>query len=154
MVYHSKESVNNLIYIKMKTEKNAMSKIAQINKQELSSEKVELALVDDIKGIIKQISQYEKIADEVIQAANNVNSALRKVVDDAKYYNKYKTVVFSDLRNASNELYKNIQKVEANAKELGISPNSIPEIDLANKVRDNANEYLSLLNRVNLEFDV
>ena len=138
----------------MKTEKNAMSKIAQINKQELSSEKVELALVDDIKGIIKQISQYEKIADEVIQAANNVNSALRKVVDDAKYYNKYKTVVFSDLRNASNELYKNIQKVEANAKELGISPNSIPEIDLANKVRDNANEYLSLLNRVNLEFDV
>jgi hypothetical protein len=58
------------------------------------------------------------------------------------------------LRNASNELYKNIQKVEANAKELGISPNSIPEIDLANKVRDNANEYLSLLNRVNLEFDV
>jgi DNA repair ATPase RecN len=131
-----------------------MSKIAQINKQELSSEKVELALVDDIKGIIKQISQYEKIADEVIQAANNVNSALRKVVDDAKYYNKYKTVVFSDLRNASNELYKNIQKVEANAKELGISPNSIPEIDLANKVRDNANEYLSLLNRVNLEFDV
>jgi DNA repair ATPase RecN len=138
----------------MKTQKTVMSKIAQIKKEELSSEKVELALVDDIKGTIKQISQLEKIADEVIKAANNVNSALRKVVDDAKYYNKYKKVVFSDLRNASNELYKNIQKVEANAKELGISPNSIPEIDLANKVRDNANEYLSLLNRVNLEFDV
>ena len=138
----------------MKTQKTVMSKIAQINKEELSSEKVELALVDDIKSRMKQISQLEKIAEEVVKAANNVNSALRKVADDAKYYNKYKKSVFSDLRSASNELYKDIQKVEANAKELGIKANSIPEIDLANKTRENANDTLSLLNRVNLEFDI
>jgi len=138
----------------MKVNKNAMAKVAKIQKQELSAEKVELALVDDIKSRMKQISELEKIAEQVVRAADNVNTALRKVVDDAKYYNKYKKVVFSDLRSASNELYKDIQKVEANAKELGINPNSIPEISLANKTRDNANDTLSLLNRVNLEFDV
>ena len=138
----------------MKVNKNAMAKVAKINKQELSAEKVELALVDDIKSRMKQISELEKIAEEVVRAADNVNTALRKVVDDAKYYNKYKKVVFNDLRAASNELYKDIQKVEANAKELGINPNSIPEIGLANKTRDNANDTLSLLNRVSLEFDV
>ena len=141
----------------MNTQKSVFNKISKIQPQEVELsevQRVEFALVDDIKARVKQIISNQKIAEEVVQAANNVNTAIRKVVDDAKYYNKYKTIVFSNLRADANELFKEVQKLESDAKELGIDLNSIPEIDLANRVRQDALDTLNLLDRVNLEFDV
>ena len=139
----------------MNTQKQAMSKIAQIKREELSEvQRVEFALVDDIKARVKQIISNQEIAEEVVKAANNVNTAIRKVVDDAKYYEKFKTIVFGNLKADANQLFKDVQKLESDAKELGIDLKSIPEIDLANRVRQGAMDTLNLLDRVNLEFDV
>ena len=139
----------------MNTQKQAMSKIAQIKREELSEvQRVEFALVDDIKARVKQIISNQEIAEEVVKAANNVNTAIRKVVDDAKYYKKFKTIVFGNLKADANQLFKDVQKLESDAKELGIDLKSIPEIDLANRVRQGAMDTLNLLDRVNLEFDV
>ena len=114
-------------------------------------EKVELAIIDDVKSRMKQISQLAQTADKVVKAASTVNNAIYKVENDAKYYNKYKSLVFQDMKAASNELYKEMQKLETSAKELGIN---IPEIKQAEGYRDIANDYLSLLDRTNLEFDI
>ena len=141
----------------MNTQKSVFNKISKIKPQEVELsevQRVEFALVDDIKARVKQIISNQEIAEEVVKAANNVNNAIRKVVDDAKYYNKYKTIVFGNLRADANQLFKEVQKLESDAKELGIDLNSIPEIDLANRVRQDALDTLNLLDRVNLEFDV
>lgn len=114
-------------------------------------EKVELAIIDDVKARMKQISNLAKTADQVIKAASTVNNAIYKVENDAKYFKKYKSLVFQDMKAASNELYKEIQKLEASAKELGIN---IPEIKQAEGYRNIANDYLSTLDRVNLDFDI
>jgi hypothetical protein len=142
----------------MNTQKSVFKKISHIKKEESvelsEQQRVELALVDDIKARMKQIISNQEIAEEVIKAADNVNTAINKVVDDARYYKKFKTIVFGNLRADANQLFKEIQKLESDAKELGIDLKSIPEIDLANRVRNDAMDTLSLLDRVNLEFDI
>ena len=75
----------------MKTQKTVMSKIAQINKEQLSSEKLELSLVDDfdkdfnkaLKNLMKTEPEYGEILNksrrlykEIQSADDDINSAI------------------------------------------------------------------------------
>ena len=58
----------------MNTQKQAMSKIAQIQKEELSSEKVELSLISDI----------DKALDRAISSEKNLGKLVQTIELDAK----------------------------------------------------------------------
>ena len=82
----------------MKVNKNAMSKIASIEKQELSAEKVELGAIDDLRD------KYAKTASKAVP--------LKRIIQKAA----------SDLMEVSDELDKiqaDAKKLEGMAKELG-----------------------------------
>jgi DNA anti-recombination protein RmuC len=89
--------------------KKAMSKIAQINKEELSAQKVELSFVDDLKGYEKEL--YSGI-DDLMKFATDAREAISKGVRELDRLNKKVAE-----RIASD--------VEKSAKELGVD---VPEL--------------------------
>ena len=89
----------------------AMSKIAQINKEELSAQKVELSFVDDLKGYEKEL--YSGI-DDLMKFATDAREAISKGVRELDRLNAVKRVAE---RIASD--------VEKSAKELGVD---VPEL--------------------------
>ncbi len=62
--------------------KKAMAKIVEINKQELSTEKVELALVDDLKDSILRGRNIEKNIKSVLSGYNGLLRAARNFKAD------------------------------------------------------------------------
>jgi len=90
-----------------------MAKIVEINKQELSTEKVELGLIDDALKFVKGIRQFGKNIDI-----------------DEKEFNELQKAIKGDinfLEEDMAEVKDGLKKVEAAAKELGVSPNDIPK---------------------------
>jgi len=103
----------------MKTQKTVMSKIAQIKKEELSSEKVELALVDDYNNRIDKANNERKVA--------------------AVSYQK----LIGSMQSATKQLelaLKEANKIEEVAKDLGVkSP-----VDKA-RVKSKVSEYTKIV---------
>lgn len=99
----------------MKTQKTVMSKIAQINKEELSAHKVELGLVDDI------FEKGKKLEQELSQELKKMEMAL---LDYRKSYNKYETSMKSILSKTSN-LSSQKKDIENKLKELDVNPKSV-----------------------------
>ena len=79
--------------------KKAMAKIVEINKQELSTEKVALSIVQDA----------DKIYDKVVKGAQRQVSILKKVEAE-----------LNQLEAEAKRLVKLEQKIEQQAKELGV----------------------------------
>ena len=100
----------------MKTNKNAMSKIAQINIEELSAQKVELSFVDDLKSYEKEL--YNGI-DDLMKFATDAREAISKGVRELDRLNSVKKVAE---RIASD--------VEKSAKDLGVD---VPELKQVQK---------------------
>jgi K+/H+ antiporter YhaU regulatory subunit KhtT len=116
--------------------KKAMSKIAQINKEELSAQKVELALIDDVKALTKEL-------DSVLSRMDKEGDELGRLLGDAIR----KQRVLEDLNDKQQDISKNaikvIQEVEKASKELGVpNPNELNA--LMKKYRDAA-EYNSVV---------
>jgi hypothetical protein len=85
----------------------------KLNKVELKSEKVELGLIDDALKLIKGVREFGKNIDI-----------------DEKEFNELQKLIKGDinfLEEDMNELKDGLKKVEAAAKELGVSPNDIPK---------------------------
>ena len=92
----------------MNTQKQAMSKIAQIQKEELSAEKIELALID---GIGRDL---DKLGDDWVRAEGILS----------KFGNEVEAIGKNILNKAENAK-QSVDKAEAMAKDLGID---IPEL--------------------------
>ena len=90
-----------------------MAKIVEINKQELSSKKVELGLIDDALKFVKGVETFGKNIDIDEDELNKVKTSIEVDIDD--------------LQGDLNALKKGIQAVESAAKNLGVSPNDIPK---------------------------
>ena len=129
--------------------KKAMSKIAQINKEELSAQKVELALIDDVnKKANTVVEDYRAIAKS-IQEINKRKREVRSIVRDLEAFsNKSKGLVNSSLKNAS-DLSGLVNKLEAEAKKLGIDYNydllAIEEKD----IKDEVDKLQKLIQEIN-----
>ena len=115
--------------------KKVMQKIVSIEKQELSAEKVELALVDDAKKIINgsknvfQIySDIESVTKEVVKEYANLKIRIEKIKDTAKAVIGMESLIdksFTNIKKADDVL----RQMNQQAKELGISPTKIKEYD-------------------------
>lgn len=98
-----------------------MSKIAQINKEELSAQKVELGNMSAIKGALMILKGFDGKATKVVEKFE---------AKFKEYFNEYDNVV-----KARNDIYNYVEReatgiartFEANAKELGVNPNDIAE---------------------------
>ncbi len=115
----------------MKVNKNAMSKIASIEKQELSAKKVELSSVDDLKDLN---SKYFKATD-------NVNSIVKGAFSEIR---EAKTKIILAL-GYIDEMESKISEIKRMADELGIDENNIKELSDAKIAIRDSNQYKSLL---------
>lgn len=73
----------------MKTNQNAMSKIAQINKEELSAQKVELGVVDDLN---KTLNSSQTIEKEIIKINQTIGENRKLAASAFKEQNKLKQI--------------------------------------------------------------
>jgi hypothetical protein len=121
--------------------KKAMSKIAQINKEQLSAQKVELGNMTAIKGALMILKGFDGKATKVVEKF------------DAKfkeYFNEYDNVV-----KVRNDIYNYVEReatgiaktFEANAKELGVNPNDIAEYKELQKWIDEGVELYKAIDR-------
>ena len=86
--------------------KKAMSKIAQINKEELSAQKVELALIDDLEREFKKISNSK---EEITKEANKIGKLIFSFRDVLNNYNtKTYIKLLGDYQKAAKDLGINI----------------------------------------------
>lgn len=84
----------------------AMSKIAQINKEELSAQKVELALIDDLEREFKKISNSK---EEITKEANKIGKLIFSFRDVLNNYNtKTYIKLLGDYQKAAKDLGINI----------------------------------------------
>ena len=126
-----------------------MSKIAQINKEELSAEKVKLALIDDVnKKANTVVEDYRAIAKS-IQEINKRKREVRSIVRDLEAFSdKSKGLINTSLKNAS-DLSSLVNKLEAEAKKLGIDYNydllAIEEKD----IKDEVDKLQKLIQEIN-----
>jgi hypothetical protein len=114
----------------MNTQKQAMSKIAQIQKEELSSERIELGLLQDIN------SDYDFIR-------KNFSGSESKFYDAIETASIQKKLVVNDL-NKLEKLQSDILKAEGKLKEIGLD-NQIAEL---NKIKPKIDEMIKSANRI------
>jgi hypothetical protein len=118
----------------MNTQKNVNQRLAKLytqdTKQELSSEKVELGLLQDIN------SDYDFIR-------KNFSSSESKFYDAIETASTNKKFVINDL-NKLDRLQSDILKAEAKLKEIGLD-NQIAEL---NKIKPKLDEMIKSANRI------
>ena len=98
-------------------EKNVFGKL--FTKTELGSQKIELALADDLKA-----------GTTFLQAATE---AVKKSITNYETSYKAMQTESNGAKSVLNTQMKLINNIEAKAKELGINPNTIPNYNEINK---------------------
>jgi len=109
----------------MNTESRVFKKLAEVEKVELSAQKVELGIMQDLKKSINTHKQKRKSLDD---------SSDRWYVDLFKVRDKFSKVEvdYKDFKSSLSDLKKFIKELENMAKELGIPPNSFDDYNEAN----------------------
>ena len=112
-----------------------MAKIVEINKQELSLEKVELGLIDDAKKLISNLKNAQQIFDDIessskeaVKEYTNLQVRKEKVKDTFKAVIGMETIIrnANKLTGRADDIIRQINK---QAQDLGISPTQIKEYD-------------------------
>ena len=86
--------------------KKVMAKVAKINKEELSAQKVELALIDDLEREFKKISNSK---EEITKEANKIGKLIFSFRDVLNNYNtKTYIKLLGDYQKAAKDLGINI----------------------------------------------
>ena len=127
--------------------KKVMQKIVSIEKQELSAEKVDLALIDDFNQVLDSLKTYDKVIGKNGQKMFNIYSdiqALGNKLDDA--YDGAFTFV-DEAEQEINKAEKIVNDLAASAKELGIDPKSIKGTNEIVKVVANLEDTINTLNK-------
>lgn len=97
----------------------------ELDKTELAKHEVELALVDDLK---KRYSDAKKLANEIEGALISFTGQKNAIEDkSARYINEVTMLEII------------IEKIQKQAKEIGLDVNSIGEIKLANELNNQLN---------------
>ncbi len=110
----------------MNTQNRVFKKLAEVEKVELSAQKVELTLVDNLKKYSQGLNKYQNEGDGLLKRGNRLLSELKET--QAAIYK------WSDVgESIANDLSSELVKVEKAAKELGVDSSSIKEIANANK---------------------
>tara|TARA_Y100001938_G_scaffold137219_1_gene201104 strand:+ start:81 stop:1016 length:936 start_codon:yes stop_codon:yes gene_type:complete len=94
---------------------SALNELIKESKTELKAEKVELALLDDIKSTGEKLDKMFNAAIKV--AVDGATKLAKKVDEEAKTFNKQRNTLSAEIDNFKKQ-----------AKELGVNPNDIPNL--------------------------
>ena len=94
---------------------SALNELIKESKTELKAEKVELALLDDIKSTGEKLDKMFNAAIKV--AVDGATKLAKKVDEEAKNFNKQRNTLSAEIDNFKKQ-----------AKELGVNPNDIPNL--------------------------
>ena len=113
----------------MKTQKEVFNKLFKENKTELSAQKIELGIMQDVQKSMNTHKQKRKSLDD---------SSDRWYIDLFKVKDKFSKVEadYKDFKSSLSDLEKFIKELENMAKELGVQPSSL----------DGYNEAKALIN--------
>ena len=116
---------------------------SKLPKTELSAQKVELGLVDDLKELVtdaKRIISLQEDGFKWGERAEKEFKEVKKVISDAEGITRGAIRQAANLKKDSDKIFN---KIEVSSKDLGINPNSIKEYDTAikliNEMFDNQN---------------
>jgi hypothetical protein len=112
------------------SEKQADLLLSEIEKI-VKGEKVELALVDDLK----------KLNNSYLSDTDTANSKIKGLLSDAR---SIESKIESALKNVS-KIKSAISKIEQSAKDLGIKTSNIKELETANVILKDSNDYKQIL---------
>jgi len=113
--------------------RNYKNVLKHINKEKLSTQKIELALTDDLTKII---NKSEEIISVINKQSNDLSKSFREVKDLADDFDKINNKRNTEIKNGKSilqEINSVIDKIQAQAKELGIQPKNIPNFSKAIK---------------------
>lgn len=124
--------------------KKAMNYVAQVT--ELSTEKVELAILDDIQKQInvlsKGLADMQKKSSAQLKALDNASSAISKLkranLDASR----------SSVQNETNKTLNLIARAEEAAKELGMSPTNVKGLRELEKLLDEIKKRAEFIERI------
>lgn len=120
------------------------SRLGKAQKTELKSEKIELALADDLKNIISDAKRIISLQEDGVKSGNRAEKEykeVKKVISDAEGITRGAIRQAGNLKRDSDKIFNSIEKA---AKELGLDANKIKgyseAINLTNKMFENQNE--------------
>lgn len=133
--------------------KKVMQKIVSIEKPtELSAEKVELSILDDIEkqiGVLsKGLADMKKKSSDQRKALDNATSAISKLKRANLIASK------SSVQNETGKTFSIIEKAERAAKELGMSATDIKGLRQLEKLIDEIEERANLIDKIKQESKV
>ena len=108
--------------------------LKHLNKEELSTQKVELAAIDDLK----------KLNNTYFSDTDSANSIIKGLLSDAR---RAESKIESALKSVS-KLESLVSKVEQSAKELGVNPNNIKELQESSVALKDSREYSQILSKI------
>lgn len=123
-------------------------------KTELKSHEVELGISQDLKSAAKSFQGNIKTGQKVIDSAKIVNIAIRKVLSDSQFYDKYKKITYSNLSDNVKYVQGLMDKAESIAKDLGVAEQDIDGFKEAKNFVIDAKSILNNMNKFTLEFDI
>ena len=102
-----------------------MAKIVEISKQELSTEKVELGLIDDINKAISDLNNELKNLEKAERNQFNAVVAIRQAINEAKKIDNDSVSLSNKAESRGDSAAKLISKAQQAAKDLGIKQSDI-----------------------------
>ena len=135
--------------------KKVMQKIVLIEKQELSAEKVELAIADDIQRVTNALNSQISIDERVLKKSVNYYSDLVNNIPNAKQQIKTNRNVVKATDGKINIAENTLKEAKRAADDLGVNPKSIDVyneleqlIDKVQKSQKNVDEISDRLQRL------
>jgi|14BtaG_2_1085337.scaffolds.fasta_scaffold72780_2 DNA repair exonuclease SbcCD ATPase subunit len=128
----------------MRNYKNALK---HINKEKLSTQKIELALIDDFNEVLDTLQRYDKVIGQNGQKLFNAYSDIQSIGNklDSAYEGAYDFI--DDAEQEIKKAENIVNKLAASAKELGIDPKSIKGTKEIVKVTANLEDTINTLNK-------
>ena len=105
--------------------KKVMQKIVLIEKQELSAEKVELAIADDIQRVTNALNSQISIDERVLKKSVKYYSDLVNNIPNAKQQIKTNRNVVKATDGKINIAENTLKEAKRAADDLGVNPKSI-----------------------------
>ena len=123
--------------------------LKHLNKEDLATQKVELAAIDDLKELITDAKRIIGLQEAGVKWGNKAEreyKEVKKVINDAEGITRGAIRQAGNLKKESDKIFN---KVEVGAKELGLNINSIPEYKTAFKLISDMFENQNELNGMN-----
>ena len=135
--------------------KKVMQKIVLIEKQELSAEKVELAIADDIQRVTNALNSQISIDERVLKESVKYYSDLVNNIPNSKQQIKTNRNVVKATDGKINIAENTLKEAKRAADDLGVNPKSIDVyneleqlIDKVQKSQKNVDEISDRLQRL------